>query len=149
MQKAKKHFWRKYNALITLILSLLGFSTACESLDEYGAPVVEYGVPTATFIVQGKVSSQENTKISNIRVSTWSDTTYTDENGNYRVQQKSATGDQNIPVSFEDIDGVENGEFTRLDTIAKFENVEFTGGDDDWYAGEAEKQLNVKLDTKK
>lgn len=148
MEKVRRHIWRKYSTLLTLLLSLLGFSTACESLDEYGTPVVEYGVPTATFIVKGNVSSQQNTSIPSIRVSMGVDTTHTDENGNYQVGIKSFPADHNIPIRFEDIDGVKNGEYTQLDTIAKFENPTFTGGDGSWDLGEAESQLNVKMDKK-
>jgi len=148
MKKVKRHFWRKYNALLTLMLSLLGFSTACESLDEYGAPVVEYGVPTATFIVKGKVSSQDHAAVPNIRVAMGGDTTYTDKNGNYEVRQQSAPTDQEIPIEFEDIDGIENGEYSKIDTVAHFENPTFTGREGNWDMGETEQELNIKIDTK-
>jgi putative lipoprotein (rSAM/lipoprotein system) len=147
MKKIKVSFWRRYNTIITLLLSLLGFSTACESLDEYGAPVVEYGSPTATFIVKGNVLSPENNSIPNIRVTMWGDTTYTDENGAYEVKKNSFPQDQDIPVQFEDIDGIENNEYAKLDTLARFEDVTFTGGEG-WNAGEAERQLNVKMKPK-
>lgn len=148
MKKVKRHFLKKYNALITLMLSLLGFSTACESLDEYGAPVAEYGVPTATFIVKGKVSSNENTSIPNIRVSMGVDIAYTDENGNYEVSQQNSPTDQVLPIKFDDIDGIENGEYNSFDTIAKFENPTFSGGEGNWDSGKTESQLDIKMDKK-
>jgi putative lipoprotein (rSAM/lipoprotein system) len=148
MAKVKRHFFRKYNALITLIISILGFSTACESLDEYGAPAVEYGAPTATFIVKGKVSSNNNNLIPNIRVSMGTDTAYSDASGNYEVRQQYSPTDIEFPIKFEDVDGVENGEFNSVDTVAKFENPTFTGGDGNWDMGETESQLDIKMDDK-
>ncbi len=148
MAKVKRYFFRKYNALITLILSILGFSTACESLDEYGAPVVEYGAPTATFIVKGKVSSNDNNSIPNIRVSMGVDTAYSDKNGNYEVSQQYSPTDAKFRMKFEDVDGVDNGEYSSVDTVARFENPAFTGGDGNWNKGETESQLDIKMDDK-
>lgn len=148
MKRLKKQFWKNSNALITLVLSLLGFSTACESLDEYGAPVVEYGVPTATFTVKGKVTSTENTSIPNIQVSMWGDTAFTDKDGDYKLSHTNSTS-ESIPIKFEDIDGIENGEYAPLDTVANFQDAEYTGGDGNWNMGEAESELDIKLDSKK
>jgi putative lipoprotein (rSAM/lipoprotein system) len=148
MAKVKRQLLKKYNVLLTLILSVLGFSTACESIDEYGAPVVEYGAPTATFIVKGKVSSNENNSIPNIRVTMGVDTAYSDENGIYEVKQQYSPTDIEFPIKFEDVDGIENGEYNSVDTVAKFENPTFTGGDGNWDMGETESQLDIKMDDK-
>lgn len=147
MKKIKIGFLKKYNAIISILLSLLGFSTACEhGLDEYGAPAVEYGVPYATFIVKGNITSETTgNAIPNIRVVMNYDTAYTDADGNYQVENTEIPIDQTFPIVFDDIDGESNGTYQSLDTIVEFEDPEFTGGDDSWDSGETEIELNAKL----
>lgn len=49
----KVRFNRWYNAVLTALLSMLGYSCSSDDIvDEYGVPV-EYGVPTAHFIMKG------------------------------------------------------------------------------------------------
>lgn len=147
MTKIKKGFFRGYNALIAALLSLLGFTTACEqSVDEYGAPMPEYGVPSATFIVKGTVKSSVNTEsIPNIKVKMGYDSTQTDVQGRYEVSTRSVAGDQTFQVTFEDIDGAENGAFADADTNVVFEDPQFTGGDGNWDQGQAQKEVNIRL----
>lgn len=40
----KVRFYRWYSAILTALLSMLGFN-ACNLVSEYGAPTVEYGGP--------------------------------------------------------------------------------------------------------
>jgi putative lipoprotein (rSAM/lipoprotein system) len=141
----KTKFLKVYNKLLYYIIALLGvgtsFTTSCAM---YGTPV-EYGVPNATFKVSGKVTTEQNIAIPNIRVVLPYDTAYTDNQGNYLVKTVTLPGNQSIPIQFKDIDNAQNGEFKNLDTIAKFVNPQFTGGDGHWNQGETEIELNIKL----
>lgn len=147
----KTSLYRTYNALISFLLSILGFGAACSlSGCEYGTPAVEYGTPYATFIVNGNVKSEVNSNaIPNIRVVMGNDTTFTDVSGNYLVSNIDFPDDQTFFVGFKDIDGAMNGEYQPLDTIILFIDPEFSGGTDNWNSGETKKEVNVKLKDKK
>jgi putative lipoprotein (rSAM/lipoprotein system) len=135
---------KTYNVLIAGLLAILGFTTACDSKDEYGTP-------SAKFIVNGIVkSSGSDQPIENIRVTMKGDTSYTDANGKYQVVDKwGFPSDQTNNIKFQDIDGAVNGEFYDLDTIVEFKDPTFTGGDGHWYSGETSKDFDTKLTHKK
>ncbi len=147
------------NALITLLLSFLGFSSSCDWL----TPKAMYGTPTADFLVKGKVESKSNKPVTGIKVdiSKEFDTqegqklvligTSASEAGTgaYSVKATDFPEDQTFKVKFTDIDGAENGEYETLDTTVVFQNPKYSGGDGSWYHGKTEKELNVKLKTKK
>ena len=142
--------YKKFNALIGILLSLLGFGAAC-SLNscEYGTFMAEYGTPHATFIVKGNVKSDKtSTDLPNIRVVMGIDTAYTDESGDYQVGNIDFPDDQTFLLEMKDIDGEVNGEYQPLDTIVEFIDPEFSGGSDGWDNGETEKEINVKLKDK-
>ncbi|HEX2396036.1 MAG TPA: radical SAM-associated putative lipoprotein [Bacteroidales bacterium] len=132
-----------YNVLIAGIMAVLGFASSCESR-------VEYGTPSARFIVNGKVtSSVTDQPIENIRVTMQGDTSYTNTDGVYQVSDNwGFPDDQTYNLHFQDIDGETNNEFTGLDTIVEFKDPEFSGGDGDWYSGETSKDFDVKLTPK-
>ena len=143
----KRALFKKYNTLLSFLLSVLGFGAAGSiSSCEYGTPAVEYGTPLATFIVNGSVRSEVSSdNIPGIRVVMGEDTAYTDESGNYQVENMSFPGDQTFLVEFKDLDGDINGEYQALDTIVEFVDPEFSGGSGGWDSGETEKEVNVKL----
>ncbi len=150
MKKIKTGFLKKQNALLSLLMALLGFSTACEqAVDEYGAPAVEYGAPYATFEVNGKVKSAAETAIEGIQVTMNGQTIFSDASGNYSISTQTFPTDQTLVLEFKDIDGSLNGSYAPKDTIVEFIDPEFTGGDDSWYAGETEKTVDVKLNNRK
>ena len=63
----KVRFNRWYNAVLTALLSMLGYSCSSDDIvDEYGVPV-EYGVPTAHFIMKGTVTDEAGTPIQGIK----------------------------------------------------------------------------------
>ena len=63
----KVRFNRWYNAVLTALLSMLGYSCSSDDIvDEYGVPV-EYGVPTAHFIMKGTVTDEAGTPIQVIK----------------------------------------------------------------------------------
>lgn len=136
----------KYNILIAFILSLLGMGSACIMGGcEYGTPAEEYGTPTAHFKVYGNVSSEAGPTIQGIRVVMQNDTTFTDSKGNYQVLAESFPEEQQFLVSFNDMDGEENGRFQAKDTLINFENPKFEKGDGSWYKGEASKKTDIRL----
>jgi putative lipoprotein (rSAM/lipoprotein system) len=145
MKKVEIKCLKTYNSFIAVILALLGFSSSCMGPDK-----TMYGVPTAKFIVKGNVKSFENNKaIKDIKVVMKGDSAFTDSNGNYQV-----TDNYGFPatitysIHFYDIDSSENGTFQKLDTTVEFINPQFKNGSGNWYAGETEKELDVKLKPK-
>ncbi|MEA3480251.1 MAG: radical SAM-associated putative lipoprotein [Bacteroidota bacterium] len=147
----KRAFLKKHNTLISFLLSILGFGTVC-SLNscEYGAPIVEYGTPHATFKVKGSVKSEMTSgTLPGIRVVMGEDTAFTDESGSYQVENIDFPNDQVFLVEFRDIDGETNGEYQPLDTIVEFVDPEFSGGGPSgWDQGETEKEIHVQLKDK-
>ncbi len=147
MKKAKNKFYKTSNAIILGLLALLGFASSCEKWPNTKA---EYGTPSAKFIVNGKVNSKEtNSPIKNIRVIMNRDTSYTDSEGHYQVNEINGfPNNQTFQINFQDIDSTINGDYNDLDTIVEFTNPQFVNGDGNWYAGETSKEFNVKLDEK-
>lgn len=145
MDMIKNGYLRFYNAIIVSLLALLGF--ACSN----GTAPVEYGSPSAKFIVNGNVSSAEtNEPVRNIRVVMQNDTAYTDQEGSYQVADNwGFSTDQTYIIKFTDIDNELNGAYHAIDTVVVFNDPEFTGGDGKWYSGETTKILDIKLTPKK
>lgn len=150
LARMKRTLLKKYNTLLSFLLSILGFGAACSlSGCEYGSPMYEYGTPHATFKVNGNVKSEVTSDdLPGIRVILDLDTAFTDEQGNYQVRTIEFPKDQTFLVEFKDIDGEANGEYQPLDTIVEFIDPEFTGGSGGWDQGETEKEVNVKLKDK-
>ena len=149
MKKARNKFYSVYNSIIIGLLGILGLTTSsCDKLRP--DPVAEYGVPSAKFIVNGKVEARaDNSAIENIRVIMRQDTTYTDSEGKYQLIDKYGSPmSQDIEIKFSDIDGANNGEFNNMDTVVEFKNPEFVNGDGKWYAGETSKEFNIELEKK-
>lgn len=153
MKIIRKKFFTGYNAIITALLAILGFSTACERFMG-----TEYGVPHAKFILKGKITSADNKiAVPNIRVimqydtlSKQGDTTYSDSNGNYlAVDEFGFPISRTYSIKFTDTDGTTNGEFQNLDTVVEFKDPDFTGGDGHWDDGKTQKEFNVALKPKK
>ncbi len=139
---------KRYNKVISILLSVLGFGSVLTftGCDEEEVSPVEYGTPFATFIVKGKVNSEQTSSpVSNIRVIMGYDSTLTDESGNYELSNTDFPTDQTFELSFKDIDGETNGSLQSLDTTITFTNPEFTDGDDSWYSGETEKEIDIEL----
>ncbi len=140
---------KKHNKLLSFFLSLLGFGSvltfnSCE--DEVSPSSCEYGTPYATFNVKGTVKSETTSNtIPNIRVVMGYDTTFTAEDGSFQVSTSEFPDDQTFTVSFKDIDGVNNGSLQPMDTTIEFTDPEFTDGDDSWYSGETEKEIDIEL----
>lgn len=146
MKLAKIKILTSFNAIIALLLAVLGFNTSCDNLGR-----VEYGTPSARFIVSGKVKSAEtNLPAQNIRVIMNRDTVYTNAMGEYEVTDKHAfPQDQTYNIKFRDIRNEPLKQYSDLDTLVVFKDPKFTSGGIGWYAGETKKDLDVKLKPKK
>lgn len=158
----KVRLTRWYNAVLTALLGLLGYSCSSdEILDEYGSPVVAYGVPTAHFIMKGTVTDEAGTPIQGIKATVkvmpyqhpelayGLDSTMTDATGKYQIEYHQLLN-ENI-LLLEDIDGAANGGEFQSDTIdiSKLEPKKIGEGDGRWYDGKFEIQADVKLKKKK
>ena len=119
-----------YEMIAGAILSLLGFTT-CDKEDifnEYPEMRLEYGMPHATFKVIGDVKTVESGKpIEGIVVKfgresekdrTWETAEFkSDENGKVDGSTQAWPSDKDIMLTFEDIDGEENGGQFAPDTL--------------------------------
>jgi putative lipoprotein (rSAM/lipoprotein system) len=152
MKIIKLRFLTSYNVLITAVLALLGFATACERF-----PRMEYGTPHATFIAKGNITSAEsNIPIPGIQVRMVADSNRiqvdsinSGSDGMYSVDGFGSPMSQSFTLHFRDVDGTTNGEFQNLDTVVEFKDPIFIDGDGHWYQGETEQELNIKLNPKK
>ncbi len=147
MKRVKNKFYKTLNAIIFGLLALLSFASSCNKGPN---SKVEYGTPSAKFIVNGKVNSKDlNAPIKNIRVVMNRDTSFTDSEGKYQVVENNGfPNNQTFQINFQDIDSTINGDYKDLDTNVEFVNPQFVNGDGHWYEGETSKEFNVKLDKK-
>ncbi len=150
----KKNLINTQNLFIGFLLSVLGFGAAC-SLKDKKVVGIEYGTPHATFKVYGKITNESGSKIPAIRVvmksETFSpygnDTVISDYHGNYEIKISDFPDDHNFEMEFTDIDGPAHGEYQTKDTVAKFINPVYEGGES-WNRGETSQELNIKLKEK-
>jgi putative lipoprotein (rSAM/lipoprotein system) len=139
------------NTVIAAILSLLGCTV--EGPDEYGTPLVEYGTPSADFIISGKVTSPAGTPVKNIsvvmregdRTAFLADSTGTDKDGKYRVLARTFPQSTTFQLAFSDIDDEDNGALKDTTLTVDFNNPQFTGGDKHWHRGETSKEVDIQL----
>jgi putative lipoprotein (rSAM/lipoprotein system) len=131
MKKVEIKYLKYCNALIAVLLSLLGFTTSCFK------PMTDYGVPPANYVIKGKiVLSVDSSVLSNIQVKIKADSVKSDINGNYTISKYGDVSSPIFTVQFRDVDGTANGEIAPLDTFVKFSG------------GEKLKELDVKLKPK-
>lgn len=145
MRNIKIGFLKAGNILLSALIALLGFHSACSPGGD------EYGTPYAEFKLSGKTEAANTGQaIENIRVIAEGDSSYTDANGRYEKNIITfGAQDGELLLKFEDIDGSDNGAFESLDTLIQYKASDFEGGDGSWYNGEASKTVNVKLQPKK
>lgn len=150
MKKIKIGLLRKYNLLLRGLLSIIGIGAICNLTScEYGVPGTEYGVPHATFIVKGEVQSENSsTPISNIRVIMGYDTSYTNQEGKYQLENTEFPDSQTFLIEFKDVDGTSKGEYHPKDTIIDFDDPQFSDESATWNKGSVEQELDVKLKPK-
>ena len=160
----KVRFNRWYNAVLTALLSMLGFSCSLDEPDEYGSTPVEYGTPHADYILKGTVTDEAGTPIKGIKTSLKEiskndtgthvfgiDSIQTNESGNYQLKNSGMPYDKRVKLVVEDIDGEANGGEFLNDTldIDYGKAVEVEEGDHHWYVGKYEVTTDVRLKKKK
>lgn len=143
--------------LITACLSVLGFSS-CEILD-IDRPV-EYGTPNANYSVKGRVTDNSNMPIPGIQVTIGKSGLPQDSYFDFKILTTDANGqfvksylrefprDISFSLTFEDVDGPANGEFSTKQQTVEIKTTELKDGGSSWYMGSATKEITVKLDNK-
>lgn len=159
----KVRFNRWYNAVLTALLSMLGYgcSSTEEPLDMYGPPV-EYGTPHADYIFKGTIKDEAGSPVQGIKTSLKTvfendnkhhvmglDSVQSDASGNYQLEF-TGMKDRTLKIIVEDIDGETNGGKFLSDTLGiDFDNaVKVKEGSGNWYHGEFEISQDVKLKKK-
>ena len=145
--KVRFNHW--YNAVLSTLLTLLGFGACSDS-------VVEYGTPNADFQIKGQVTYEGGIPIPGIRVrapysyidGSEGQNVLTDENGRFELDEFHSMLYGKLYV--EDIDGEDNGGEFQSDTIKvrDLPKKEVEKGDGSWYMGKYEVTANIKLKLK-
>ena len=157
----KVRFYRWYNVVLTTLLTMLGYGcTKEEPMDMYGV-MVEYGVPSANYIVKGTVTDEGGTPIQGIKTSVKSipdeapqytqglDSVQTDNAGKFQLKASWYAGIPDLKLIVEDVDGEANGGEFLSDTIRidELKRQKLEDGDG-WYEGKFELNADVKLKKK-
>ena len=141
MRRIQIKWLKTYNAIIIAVLGILGFTSCRETRDEYGTP-------SATFTVHGKVTDNFNSQpIKDIQVEMGWSKVYTNADGKYEFSICDFPESKIFPISFRDVDDDLNGSYVDLDTIVEFKDPKFKGGKG-WYEGTATKEFNIQLNPK-
>lgn len=155
-------FYRWYNAVLTALLSMLGYGCSSDEPDMYGTPVAEYGVPYATYMVEGTVTDEANNPIQGIKTSIKGifpngdkvyvdavDSVLSDASGKYQLRYRGMDR-PDYKLTVEDTDGEANGGEFLSDTldIDFGRAVKVKNGDGAWNGGEYQIQQAVKLKKK-
>ena len=149
----KVRFTRWYNAVLTTLLSMLGYGCSLDEPEMYGTPL-EYGVPHINYILRGVVTDGAGNPIQGIETKFYGDLnggnpTKTDANGNYQIQALIYPSLHGCKLIVNDIDGEANGGEFLSDTI----DVETLPKDwvekgNGWYQGMYESTANIQMKKK-
>ena len=116
-----------------LLLTLLGFSTACEKQKNGEPPPVMYGTPHVDIWVGGKVTDKTGTPIPGIEVLQQNSPykALTGDDGSYELPGQLFSIETTADILFTDTDGPSNGgefaaqsvpvEFTEADRVSEAE----------------------------
>ena len=126
------------------LLCLIGFgsSVACSP----GMVADEYGSPYASYEVKGKVTDQQGEPIQGIQVTCdamYIQPVYTESDGSYALHGDGFPREK-IQVSFEDVDGEENGGLFASRSVSA-ETHQVQDGDGNWDFGVYEAEANAEL----
>ncbi|WP_278625143.1 radical SAM-associated putative lipoprotein [Parabacteroides gordonii] len=155
MDKTYRFYLSISNKILAGLLALLGFSnTSCSPVDEYGSPY-------ATYEIKGKVVNEKGTAIPDMQVIIpapdadneedqfmYRDTLLTNSTGefNKRLEVSSFGEDITFKIATQDIDGEANGGlFEDTVTEVAFKKDDLKGGDGNWYAGNAKKDVTITM----
>ena len=137
-----KQISKIYRIVISSLLSLLGFS--CVNGRD---GLVEYGTPSATYKAKGVVVSEaDDTPIKGIYTELKRNSAiasaYTNSDGSFSLEGREFPR-QKLYVKLIDVDGEENGLFTKMEVEADYTDITLTGDSGNWYEGEAELDLGI------
>lgn len=155
MDKTYRFYLSISNKILAGLLTLLGLSTtSCGSECEYGSPY-------ATYDIKGKVVNEKGTAIPDMQVIipapdtdneedlfVYRDTLLTNSTGefNKRLEVGSFGEDITFKIATQDIDGEANGGlFEDTVTEVAFKKEDLKGGDGNWYAGNAKKDVTITM----
>lgn len=154
----KVRFNRWYNAVLTVLLGLLGLES-CDS--EGGGMVEEYGCPSSDYIIKGTVTDEAGTPVQGIKTSLKQiyktetetyiggiDSVQTGVSGDFLLKYNGMQ-QKNIKLIVEDIDGEANGGEFLSDTLdINYDKAVQTKKGEGWYSGTYEIAQDVKLKKK-
>lgn len=138
------------NWLLVSLGSLLGLPVGCTL-------PMEYGCPEATYRVKGTVVNEEGEPIEGIgvmKIDSYDDNLHrpveyykdtTGADGRFDVSTIDFPNTDTIKVAFHDVDGEQNGSYRDTVVSVSFVGVHFTGGNGNWYEGEATQTIDVTL----
>ena len=147
----KVRFNRWYNAVLTALLSMLGYGCSTSEDPTY---VQEYGVPITEYQIKGQVTDEAGTPVQGIKTSLkeiflsadekldfWGiDSIQTDASGRYQLNSYGSNNYKKLFV--EDVDGEANGGEFLSDTLdIDFEKAVKT---DDKYSYELNMDIKLK-----
>ena len=147
----KVRFNRWYNAVLTALLSMLGYGCSTSEDPTY---VQEYGVPITEYQIKGQVTDEAGTPVQGIKTSLkeiflsadekldfWGiDSIQTDASGRYQLNSYGSNNYKKLFV--EDVDGEANGGEFLSDTLdIDFEKAVKT---DDRYSYELNMDIKLK-----
>ena len=149
----KVRFNRWYNAILTALLTILGYGCSTKSGEE---PISEYGCPYADYVVNGSVKDEAGNPIQGIKItapngsdltSQYAQIVQTDAQGNFTLNEFSSLRGHEIIV--EDIDGEANGGEFLSDTI-QVESLPMTQMEkgSEWYDGKYAVKADIQLKKK-
>lgn len=151
----KVRFNRWYNAVLTALMSLIGYG--CSSSDDpWGGGLCMYGTPYAHYVLKGSVTDEAGNPIQGINVkapygsdldSQFGQIVETDAAGKFALKEFSSL--RGHEIIFEDVDGEANGglfqsDTIRVETLPKTQTEKGNG----WYNGKYEVQADIKLKKK-
>lgn len=130
--------------IISLLLGILGFTvTSCYH--------TKYGVPEASFHLQGKITDENANPIGNIRIridnnTGSSDTVYSSQTGYFENQYTVFEPDNTFTIHAEDTDGENNkGNFKSQSKTITLSQNDFNQGKGEWYDAIASKEVIFNL----
>jgi hypothetical protein len=148
-----KKIYPFYGKLLSICLIFLGFGS-CGLL-----PQIEYGSPSASYKISGKIVANEDgggQAIKGLRISlNYSgesglypimNPVYTLPDGQFLLDDRSGLALGSLVLLVEDVDGAENGSFASHTQNITFSSSDFTGGDGRWFEGYAVRNVGtIKL----
>lgn len=152
MKNGMEQIWKH---LAAGIMGLLGFAS-CGKIDNILKPRYMYGQPYANFKALGTVRDEDGNPIKGIQVIVrqhWShlepadNKLFTDAEGTYQLIRDVFDGLESVTVTFEDVDGGENGgDFASAEVSP--EVIQSRKGDKDRYNVSFETRADVQLKKK-